>query len=532
MNGLYTAVATIGGGLGVFLLGMRHLSDGLQAASGERLRRFMSLATGHRAAGVATGVASTLVVQSSSIIIVMLVGFVTSGLMTLSQAVNVLIGANIGTTFTIWLMAFAPSPELLGLGLFIFGALAYFPLRTGRMRHVGLAVMGLGLVFLGMALMKNGVAPIKESPELSAQLRSLEATGLGSAALVALASALFTAVIQSSAASIMIFMTFASEGLVSVDTAIVALFGANIGTTATGWLAAIGQSRAAKRTALAHTASNVIGSVLLLPLALPVLAPLAKAAFPNCAATVPIAVADTTFALVRGLLLFPFVMPFSALLEKVLPDRADEKPHRSMLNANLAISPDIALEQAAKEVDFMAESIVSMLGNVEKALSNSDEEAAKRVVKREETLDEVQKDITVFVGDIMPRRFSSASADKARRLLRLADEYETASDDMRAVIRAQKRCGKLRGTDLAILMDVHNQAESLFNMRFAPADDRSSASRGLKEAIVSARSAQVMRMSVGDDTESVLSVLDMLNAYDRFRHCCATIGEIESGQVA
>ena len=358
MNGLYTAVATIGGGLGVFLLGMRHLSDGLQAASGERLRRFMSLATGHRAAGVATGVASTLVVQSSSIIIVMLVGFVTSGLMTLSQAVNVLIGANIGTTFTIWLMAFAPSPELLGLGLFIFGALAYFPLRTGRMRHVGLAVMGLGLVFLGMALMKNGVAPIKESPELSAQLRSLEATGLGSAALVALASALFTAVIQSSAASIMIFMTFASEGLVSVDTAIVALFGANIGTTATGWLAAIGQSRAAKRTALAHTASNVIGSVLLLPLALPVLAPLAKAAFPNCAATVPIAVADTTFALVRGLLLFPFVMPFSALLEKVLPDRADEKPHRSMLNANLAVSPDIALEQAAKEVDFMAESII------------------------------------------------------------------------------------------------------------------------------------------------------------------------------
>ena len=187
MNELLNIVVTLCGGLGLFLLGMRHLSDGLQSASGERIRRVIGFTTTNRPAGVVTGIVSAIVVQSSSVVSVMLVGFVTAGLMSLAQAVNVLVGANIGTTATVWLMAFAPSPEILGLALAVAGSLAYFPFRRGRVRHVGLALIGLGLVFLGMAFMKQGVAPIRESPELSAALGRLAATSLPSAAAVALA---------------------------------------------------------------------------------------------------------------------------------------------------------------------------------------------------------------------------------------------------------------------------------------------------------------------------------------------------------
>ena len=147
MKEVVLVLVTILGGLGVFLLGMKHLSEGLQAVGGQGLRKFMGLATTHRAAGVGTGIVSTVLVQSSSIITAMLVGFVSSGMMTLQQAINVIIGANIGTTGTVWLVAFAPDPQVLGLVGLGLGALMYFFLRGERVHNLGLAVLGLGLVF-------------------------------------------------------------------------------------------------------------------------------------------------------------------------------------------------------------------------------------------------------------------------------------------------------------------------------------------------------------------------------------------------
>ena len=321
MKDLISVLFTLVGGLGIFLLGMKHLSEGLQATAGGGLRKFMARATSHRIVGVGSGIVSTVIVQSSSIVAVMLVGFVSTALMTLPQAFAVLIGANIGTTATIWIVAFAPSPETLGLVGLALGGVMYFFFKGERLHNAGLAVLGLGLVFLGMYFMSKGVAPIRQSPDIQAVFARMGATTLGGVALVALVAAVFTAVLQSSAASIVIAMTLASQQLITYEMAIAVLFGANIGTTATAWLAAIGGTASARRTALAHTLSNVLGSLVFLPLVLPVFVPMGKALFPNWAVVTetakgpmllgvmaPIAVTDTVFSALRDGIVVPCVV--------------------------------------------------------------------------------------------------------------------------------------------------------------------------------------------------------------------------------
>ena len=162
MSQVFSILIIVGGGLGTFLLGMKHLSEGLQAVSRSGLRRFMSLATSHRLAGVGTGVITTVIVQSSSIITVMVVGFVSSGLMNLSQAINVIIGSNIGTTATAWLIAFAPDVKMLGLCVVLVGAAFYFFQRNERLHNLGLAFMGLGCIFMGLYWMKEGMEPVSD----------------------------------------------------------------------------------------------------------------------------------------------------------------------------------------------------------------------------------------------------------------------------------------------------------------------------------------------------------------------------------
>lgn len=539
MKALLDFAIMTGGGLGAFLLGMRHLSDGLQASGGPAIRKFMAMATGHRLAGVMTGVTSTIIMQSSSIVTVMLVGFVVSQMMTLAAAIYVLIGANIGTTFTVWIMAAAPSPETLGLALFSIGSLCYFPPRKWALRYFGLALIGLGLVFIGMFLMKEGVAPVKSSPSLSGALASLDAGSFAGVLLVAAVSALFTAVIQSSAAGIVIFMTLASEGLVSYETAVAALFGANVGTTATGWLAAIGGGSAAKRLASAHTFTNVAGSLVCLPLVLPVFIPLGKFLCPNWQTSVmlPIALTDTLFAVVRGALVFPFARPLAALLERLVPDRADEKPHLSVLSPHARISTVIACEQALEEVGFMADSVIDMADHLRQALAREIDrrEAARHLQKREEILDRVQSEIAAFLGSIMVKRLSPYTAYSIKRILRLADEFESVSDEFPRIMfslgRLESEGENLAGSDLAMILDIHHAVAELISfsradlLRFAKLGAKRALSDELKGKIRSARQLQLLRVGGGSSAGTVMAMMDILSAYNRLRTYAINIAE-------
>ena len=258
MKEMLLVILTVAGGLGTFLLGMKHLSEGLQAVSGRGLRRFMALATTHRLAGVATGCVSTIIVQSSSIITVIAVGFVSSGLLDLTQAINVIIGSNIGTTTTAWLIAFVPDVGLLGLSVIALGAIFYFFINRETAHNLGLALMGLGFVFMGLYWMNKGVAPIKENEAVRQVFASLDAGTVLGLVKCFIISLVFTAVVQSSAATTAIAMTLSIQGIISFETAAATVFGMNIGTTVTAWLAAFGGTTEAKRTAMAHSLFNVV----------------------------------------------------------------------------------------------------------------------------------------------------------------------------------------------------------------------------------------------------------------------------------
>ena len=559
MKEILTILLTVLGGLGIFLLGMKHLSEGLQAAAGNGLRKFMSNATSHRLIGVGTGILSTIIVQSSSIITVMLVGFVSTALMTLPQAFAVLIGANIGTTATVWIIAYAPDPQMLGfVGLSVGGAM-YFFLRGEKVHHLGLTIIGLGLVFLGLYFMSKGVMPIRENPDIAKMFQAMSASSYLGVIQVAFFATLLTAVIQSSAATIAITMTLAAQQLITYEVAIAVLFGANIGTTATGWLAAIGGTADAKRTALSHTLSNVIGSCVLVWF-FPLFVRMGQALFPNWNETAiqvvsgrpvttlthimaPIAVTDTVFAICRGIIFFPIVRPFARFIERLVKQPENEKPHLSALKFGVRVSPVIACDQAFMEVDFMKASNLDLIACARKVIAGeSDESLEKHIVHREDILDNVQKEVTEYLGSIMSKRLALDVSDRARRLLRITDELESVSDEcatiLKVVKRLRKQGQKMSEVSTAQLLGIH-ELVAAFAQKVSPLirsprvpidlEKLQTESSEIHDYVREARRIQLGRIGPEDPGSSirVLGELDIINAYERIRayylNCAETL---------
>ena len=561
MKDVLTILLTVLGGLGTFLLGMKHLSEGLQATAGGSLRKFMSNATRHRIYGVGTGIVSTIIVQSSSIITVMLVGFVSTALMTLPQAFSVLIGANIGTTATVWIIAYAPDPQMLGfVGLAIGGAM-YFFLRGERVHNLGLTLIGLGLVFLGLYFMSKGVAPIKQNPDIARVFTSMSAEHFAGVVEIAFCAMLLTAVIQSSAATIAIAMALAQQGLITYEVAIAVLFGANVGTTATGWIAAIGGTADAKRTALSHTLSNLVGSIVLLPF-FGAFVWVGKTLFPHLAEAetivvsgvetkaylhmmAPIAVTDTIFAICRGIIFFPLVRPFARLIEKLVKQPENEKPHLSSLKFGSHLSPVIACDQALQEVFFMRESNIDLLKCARAVIAGeSDDKMEAHITHREDILDNVQREVTEFLGSIMSKRLPQDVAERAQRILRFTDELESVSDEAAAVLKAVKRLRRQRqevsDVSRALLLSVHDRVARFAEMVTPwirsprPAVDIKEVqaeSKAIHEFVRDARKAQIGRVGPEDPGSPirVLAELDIINAYERVRSCYLNIAETIAG---
>ena len=559
MNQAISILVMVGGGLGTFLLGMKHLSEGLQAVSGSGLRRFMSLATTHRLAGVGTGVISTVIVQSSSIITVMVVGFVSSGLMNLSQAINVIIGSNIGTTATAWLIAFAPDVKMLGLCVVLVGAAFYFFQRNERLHNLGLAFMGLGCIFMGLYWMKEGMEPVRSMPVVVDAFRSLDATTAWGLAKCVLVSLVFTAVVQSSAATTAIAMTLAQQGLLSFEAAAATVFGMNIGTTMTAWLAAFNGSAEARQTALAHTLFNVAGTILLIPFFVPAILPLATSFFPHYADAVttngvttyphmaaPMAAVHTIFNVITTLFFLPFTRQFARFVSRVIKAPPAEKPHLSALKMSSYISPVIACDQALLEVGFMRDSGLELLAGLKGVLAGTATDSAEEhILHREEVLDNVQREITEFLGKIMVKRAPTEVSDRIGRLLRLSDELESVSDEAAAILKATRRLRKggqnFSEQSCQTLLGIHeivfSLAETVSGLIKSPRPRFDLAalqanSHDIGGRIHDARRNQLDRVGP-DDPDSpvrVLAELDILNAYERIRSCYINMAETLAGR--
>ncbi|MGN0853390.1 MAG: Na/Pi cotransporter family protein [Kiritimatiellia bacterium] len=553
MKEIAIVLLTVAGGLGTFLLGMKHLSEGLQAVSGRGLKRFMAFATTHRLAGVATGIVSTVIVQSSSIITVMAVGFVSSGLLNLTQAINVIIGSNIGTTATAWLIAYVPDVGLLGLGVIGLGAVLYFFFSRESVHNLGLALMGLGFVFMGLYWMNQGVAPIRTNPSIRAAFATLDAGDAWGLFKCFGVSLVFTAVVQSSAATTAIAMTLAIQGIITFEAAAATVFGMNVGTTVTAWLAALGGTTAARRTALAHTLFNVIGAALLMPFFIPVMLPLVKALFPSWATSpaAPMAAIHTIFNVVTTLVFLPYVEPFARLVERLVPPRADETadvPRLSYLDHHVKLSPQIACGQAFSEVCFMSTSDAELLDTVRGVLTGTaTREAEEHVFHREAVLDRVQREITEFLGRVMTSRLPVDVADQARALLRVTDELESVSDEMPVIVRAYRRIrddigSRLEPGALAVVLDLLDRLDAFayavnVSLRFCettmganPVANAAELSADIRRRVREARQAALL--GVGTDETAplrTLAQLDILNAIDRIRSCYLNIAETLAG---
>ena len=556
--------AAVIGGLGIFLLGMKQISEGLQAVAGPRMRKLVAAATTNRFAGVLTGAVVTGIIQASAVTTVMVVGMVTSGIMTLMQAINVIIGANIGTTVTAWLVAIFPKLDAtFGLGLAGFSALIYLFAKRESWKYWGLIFLGLGLIFYGLDLVKSNMSPLSQTESFIEALKSFAVTdpitntfSIWGMLKCIVVGAVATALIQSSSATTAIAVVLVTQRMISFDTAATLVLGMNIGTTVTTWFAAIGAPTDARRAALAHTLFNLIGVVIMAPF-FPMVLPLADKMFgisqmDTTALGFAVAGIHTAFNVVNTVIFLPFTSQFAWLITRIIPaSKIHELPRLTVLNP-LKLAPVVSVEQARKEVELMSTRCESLLDSVRAALNGEiSEETENMIFHSEEELDILQHEVSQFLGVIMTTNLPSDVANRARMLLRVADELESISDDVAALlkqfIRMRKANMKLseRGqTDIESLHDMCRTfagtvCEAFRQGKMHAADllnHMHSDAAGITARVKEIRKAEMTRMADHDPTINPLCavvVLDILNIYRRLKEDCLNIGEamLEEGRM-
>jgi phosphate:Na+ symporter len=445
---------TVIGGLGIFLLGMKNMSEGLQAIAGSGLRKLISKVTTKRLLAVGMGTLVTMLVQSSTITTVMVVGFVNSGFMTLSQAIGVIMGANIGTTITGWILAL--SIGKYGLPMLGVGAFGYLFARRERLRFAFMAGMGLGMVFFGLELMKDGFAMIKELPEFEAWFARFGTDTYGGVLKCAAVGCVLTFLVQSSSATLGITIGLASIGVIPFTTAAALVLGENIGTTITAWLASIGATTNARRAAYFHVLFNLIGVAWitaifpyymqliewLLSLSLiQALAGVEGDANGMPSITVRIAAVHTGFNVINTMAFFPFAGLMGRALERFVPQKVHkEKPHLTTLDVRMLDTPVMGIEQSRVEVLRMADGCNKMmrwLGELSEQQGDPDRKLTQKLFHREEVLDTIQDEIVSFLSDLLAANLPHDVIGEGRRQLRMADEFESISDYVASILKFQ-----------------------------------------------------------------------------------------------
>lgn len=426
-------VLTMIGGLCLFLFGMNIMGQALERSAGNRLQAMLGKLTTNKAAGLLTGIGVTAIIQSSSATTVMVVGFVNSGLMTLKQAINVIMGANVGTTVTAWIlslggisgdnivlkllkpMSFTPVLALLGIVLYMF-------CKSKKKQDFGMIFLGFATLMFGMDIMTGAVEGLANIPQFTELFLLFQNPILG-----VLAGAVLTAVIQSSSASVGILQALAVTGRVSYGAAIPIIMGQNIGTCVTALLSSVGATKNAKRAALVHLSFNVIGTVFWLTVYTAVSA-LFKPALFGQAATMPgIAVAHSIFNILCTLLLLPMSSLLEKLVYKLVPE-AKQPEALSELDERLLATPTIALERCRTLAIDMANCSITALKNSLQCLCKLDPALAESVREAEEKTDHYEDIIGTYLVKMSTRQVSEGDSAKAAELLKIIGDFERISD--------------------------------------------------------------------------------------------------------
>lgn len=479
MNYSFFDFLTMVGSLGMFLFGMKMMSESLQKVAGSKMRSILSAMTANRFLGVMTGFLVTTVVQSSSATTVMLVGFVNAGLITLKESIGVIMGANIGTTVTGWIITifgFKVAISEYALPLIAFGLPLIFS-KSGNRRSWGEFLLGFALLFLGLDYLKDSVPNIKENPELLQFLQGYTNLGFLSTLIFLFFGSLLTIIIQSSSATMALTFVMCNQGWISFDMAAAMVLGENIGTTVTANIAAAVGNISAKRAARAHLIFNILGVIWMLlifnkftgfiddiitrhnglsPSENPAIIPTALSLF------------HTAFNLINVTLLIWFTPLIQKIVERMVPQKdkdAEEEFRLKYITTGILSTPELSLLQAKREIQFFAKHTSKMFEFFRKMLyENSDKKFTKfyaRIQKYEGISDNVEVEITNYLSQLSQYKMSDTGRRRMRSMLKLAGDLESIGDSNYNLARTVNR---MREKKIKFNKEAMQKLELMFNL--------------------------------------------------------------------
>ena len=421
------------GGLSLFLFGMTLMGQALERRAGNRLKALLGRMTTNRFVGLLTGLGVTAIIQSSSATTVMVVGFVNSGLMTLKQSINVIMGANIGTTVTAWILSLAGiessnffirllKPSSFTPVLALAGIIFYMASKNSKRKDTGLILLGFATLMYGMETMSDAVSVLRNVPSFQQMFLAFTNPVLG-----VIAGAVLTAIIQSSSASVGILQALASTGAVSYGAAIPIIMGQNIGTCITAMLSSIGTTRNAKRAALVHFAFNLIGAAVWLTVFCLVKTILAPIFLTQAADLMGIAVVHSMFNILCTLLMLPFSQVLEQMVCRILPDAKVPEKEKE-LDERLLGSPALALNQCRQVLGNMAELSIRAFRDSAACVLNYDKVIADRIREAEDNTDHLEDLISTYLLKLTSRHLGDEESVKATEYLKLIGDYERIAD--------------------------------------------------------------------------------------------------------
>ncbi len=541
-------VLTVVGGLGIFLLGMKYMSEGLQVIAGASLRTLIATFTEHRVLAALVGMTATMLVQSSSVTTVMVVGFINSQIMTLTQGIGVIMGANIGTTITAWII----SINLGAYGLPMMGgcAFVYMFSKADRIKYAAMAVMGLGAVFFGLEIMTQGFSVLRDLPEFAHWMERFSADTTWGVLKCAAIGCLLTLVVQSSSATIGITMSLASIGVIEFPTAAALVLGENVGTTITAVLASIGTSVNARRAAAFHVLFNLTGvlwvTLIFLQFFLPTVVWLIGTDDAGNVKNIStgIALTHTMFNATNTLLFLPFTRIVAKLLVKLIPDKGREPQKVSLTNlhSRLLESATIAIERSRIEVTRMSNGCLELADEVKQVAQSDvvDEAIVEKAFYKEQVLDSLQDEIIEFMANMLAGNLSHDIAESARSQLRMADELESISDYYIVILKSNL---KLRESGLGFpeqerdeMLELHDAVTSYFLMIHRAFSQRKNGMELLTDVHSQGRNITHRAKSMRDrflkkmsderfEPQLVMAFNAQLNAYRRVREHTQNVAE-------
>lgn len=429
ISATFKLVVEVLGGLAVFIFGIGRLSESLQRLTSNTLKKIINFLAKRSWAAVLMGLTITSIIQSSSATTVMTVGFVNAGLVTLRQAIGIIMGANIGTTVTAQIVSF--KVEFIAYPIIIIGTLMYFLGRKKRIKNTGMAILGLGLIFLGMIVMKNSLEPLKNSETFKYFLLYFSKNPFAGI----LVGIIITGILQSSSATIGLLIALASQGLIPFASAVPILMGDNIGTCATALIASIGTTITAKRTALAHLMFNIFGTIVFSILIygfkiMPLIESITGSSVPH-----QIANMHTTFNIITTIILFPFIGWYEKFIIKIFPGQDVVVNKNALyLDTRLIKTPVIALGQVEKEIIKISKLAHEMFKLSHERLHKNDANIEKKLLDREAAIDSITEDTVRYLTKTSQAYLTNALSIKLTNLLHIAYDLERAADHAESIL--------------------------------------------------------------------------------------------------